>query len=113
MTRIGPRRYRVASGERINVDIKKSLGTYNATVSDVDNATWAPEPDEGIVGHFKSPQGANEEASFTALFDFVPGGDSDGDFYTITISGETGDPDAMTVDAPALQHRTYFFEVES
>jgi hypothetical protein len=111
MKRIGPGRFEVFAGEQITVKIEKSKGQWLAAVSDLDNATWAPKPASGTTGAFRSPTKSGDEASFAVLYDFVPGGDPDGDFYTITISGETGDPNTTFVDAPALQHRTYTFEV--
>ncbi len=113
MQRIGPGQFEVSPKEPISVEITKSVGEWLVSVSDLDNATWAPEPGDGTVGRFQSPDKDSEEASFTALFNFTPGGDSAGDFYTVTISGSTGDPNRTFVDAPALQHRTYTFEVKS
>lgn len=111
MRRIGPGQFEVSAGEVITVKIEKSKGQWLAAVSDLDNATWAPKPTSGASGGFTAPGKTGDEASFAVLYDFVPGGDPDGDFYTITISGETGNPNTTFVDAPALQHRTYTFEV--
>jgi hypothetical protein len=112
MQRIGPGQYQVSPKEVISVEIKKSVGQWLVSVSGLDNATWGPKPGDGIVGRFQAPDTDSEEASFTALYNFTPGGDFQGDFYTITISGSDGGSNDTFVDAPALQDRTYSFEVK-
>jgi len=112
MKRVGPGQFQVSPGERVRVGIEKSVGQWLASISDLDGATWSPEPADGAEGEFASP-GAGGTASFTALYNFTPGGDGTGDFYTITIQGQSGGPSTSFVDAPALQDRTYTFEVES
>ena len=111
MQRVGPGQYQVSQGETITVVIKKSVGQWLASVSNLDNATWNPEPDEGIDGSFQTPGTTGQTASFTALYNFTPGGDSSGDFYTVTLTGSNGGANTTYVDAPALQDRTYSFEV--
>jgi hypothetical protein len=111
MQRTGPGQYEVSSGETINVKIEKSMNQWLASVSSLDNATWDPEPDDGVVGLFQAPATTGDTASFTALYNFTPGGDSLGDFYTVTITGNTGKPNVTFIDAPALQERTYSFTV--
>jgi len=112
MQRIGPGRYQVSLDETITIDIKKSVGQWLVSVSNLDNATWSPEPDDGIDGSFQVPGTVGETASFTALYNFTPGGDSAGDFYTVTFTGSKGGSSTTFVDAPALQDRTYSFEVQ-
>jgi hypothetical protein len=112
MQRIGPGQYQVSPSEAITVEIKKSVGQWLASISDLENATWKPKPDDGIDGSFQSPGAVGGTASFTALYNFKPGGDSSGDFYTVTFTGSNGGSDTTYVDAPALQERTYSFEVK-
>jgi len=112
MQRIGPGQYRVSQGETITVDIKKSVGQWLVSVSNLDNASWNPEPDDGTDGSIQTPGTVGETASFTALYNFTPGGDSAGDFYTVTFTGSKGGSSITYVDAPALQDRTYAFEVQ-
>ena len=111
MQRTGPGQYQVLPGETISVRIEKSVNQWLASISSLDNATWDPEPDDGVVGRFQAPATKGDTASFTALYNFTPGGDSAGDFYTVTITGTTGDPSSSFVDAPGAQDRTYSFEV--
>lgn len=112
MQRIGPGQYQVSPGETITVDIKKSVNQWLVSVSSVDNAKWNPEPDDGTDGTFRCPDTSGETSSFTALYNFTPGGDPSGDFYTVAISGSSGGSNTTFVDAPALQERTYSFEVQ-
>src|SRR5258707_10299157 len=100
MKRIGPGQYQVSPKEVISVAIKKSLGQWLVSVSDLENATWGPKPGDGTVGRFQSPDADGAEASFTALYNFTPGGDFEGDFYTITISGSNGGSHKTVLDAP-------------
>ena len=112
MQRIGPGQYQVSCNETITVKISKSVGQWLASISNLDNARWDPKPADGTDGSFQSPATVGQTASFTALYNFKPGGDSSGDFYTVTISGSNGGSDTTYVDAPALQERTYAFEVK-
>jgi len=112
MKRVGPGQFQVSPGEQIRVKIEKSVGQWLASVSDLDGADWNPEPDQNTAGEFQSPSDG-ESASFSALYNFTPGGSSSGDFYTITIEGQSGGPSTSFVDAPALQDRTYTFRVQS
>lgn len=111
MQRIGPGQYQVSKREVISIDIKKSVGQWLVSVSSLDNSSWNPEPDDGTVGSFQAPTTVGEVASFTALYNFTPGGDSSGDFYTVTFGGSSGGSSTAFIDAPALQDRTYSFEV--
>jgi hypothetical protein len=112
MQRIGPGKYQVAPNETITVEIKKSVGQWLVSISDLDNSRWNPEPGDGILGSFQAPAGTGQVASFTALYNFTPGGDSAGDFYTVILSGKNGTSSTSFIDAPALQDRTYYFEVK-
>jgi hypothetical protein len=109
---VGPVEYQVVPGETITVEITKSVGQWLVSVSDVDNGNWNPPPDEGVVGTFQAPGTVGQTADFTALYNFTPGGNSSGDFYSVTIAGSNGGSDTTYVDAPALQDRPYSFEVK-
>lgn len=112
MQRVGPGQYQVSQDETITVEIKKSVDQWLASVSSLDNASWSPEPDDGVDGSFQAPGAVGQTASFTALYNFTPGGDSAGDFYTVMLTGSKGGSSTTYVDAPALQDRTYSFEVK-
>ncbi len=106
-----PQKYEVAAGEVITVEIEKSLGQWLVSVTALDNATWDPKLDAGVVGVFTAPQAVGDIASFTAFYNFTPGGPSAGDFYKTTMKGETGDGVPSYLAAPGFQYRTYYFRV--
>ena len=113
MQRIGPGQYQVSAKEDITVKIEKSVGQWLVAISDLKNSTWNPKPANGTEGSFQCPATAGQEARFSALYNFKPGGPPSGDFYTVTFKGENGTSSTSFIDAPALQDRTYSFKVKS
>jgi hypothetical protein len=114
MITISSGRFKVAPNERVNVRIEKSKSTYDATPSDLVNATWNPKPANagGLTaeGGFNAPLNVGDVANFSILFNFPPSPNDDGsgDFYTVTFSG--GAPQQV-IFGPGFTTRTYFFEV--
>jgi len=110
--------FTVAPGEIINVTVQKSAAPYQASVSDLIGAAWAPKPaPNGLVarGSFTSPAAAQSTVSMAIDCDFIPdatGSFPPGDRYDITIQGNPAeDTRSSTVFAPGLQSRAFLFRV--
>ena len=102
----------------ITINIRKAVAPYQAMVSDLIGATWAPRPrvaGQTAFGGFTAPSVPGTIVQFTVVYDFTPSADGSfppGDQYTTTIGGR---PDESTftdqIGPPPLQSRTYQFTV--
>ena len=108
----------IAVGERISVQITKSIAPFSAVASVLTGGTWSPKPkDNGTLttqGGFTTPPPAGATISFSILFNFIPAPEpSDGttDFYTVTVSGSGGSSFQETVFGPGHTTRKYKFSV--
>ena len=108
----------IAVGERISVQITRSIAPFSIEVSDLTGGTWSPQPvDNGTLttqGGFNAPPPAGATISFSILFNFIPApvpSDATKDFYTVTVSGSGGGSFHEKVFGPGFTTRTYEFSV--
>ena len=108
----------IAVGERISVQITKSIAPFSIQVSDLTGGTWSPKPvDNGTLttpGGFTAPPPAGVRISFSILFNFIPApvpSEGTKDFYTVTVSGSGGGSFHEKVFGPGFTTRTYEFSV--
>ena len=103
----------ITTGERISVQIKKSLAPYSAVASDLTGSAWLPKPENNgtlsAQGGFNAPSTAGTVVSFSVLFDFIPDPDSANDttdVYVVLVTGANGISFYERIIGPGHAYRT-------